>query len=316
MNKDFYKILGVTEDASKDEIKKIYRRLAKKFHPDRNPGNKRAEARFKKITEAYETLSDDTKRQEYDMMRKYGAFAGGPQGGSPDGFAGFDFGNLMRGARGGGRSFQFNNLSDIGGLEEILNAMFSGGGRRRAEPFSDSAASHGFPGGQKVRRGGDTVTGIILTFMEAVRGTTKILRLADGSNKIRVRIPAGIEDGGKIRLKGQGQPGLYGGRNGDLIITVRVMPDKNFERKGNDIYSSVEISFIEAIRGCKKNVKTLARTVSLTIPPGTQPGTKMRLKGMGLAVGDKTGDQYVEIKVTIPTTLTENQQRLLDEWEG
>ncbi|MCD6249782.1 MAG: DnaJ domain-containing protein [candidate division Zixibacteria bacterium] len=309
MEKDYYKILGVDETASKAEIKKVFRKLAKKFHPDHNPNNKRAEERFKQLSEAYGTLSDDKKRQEYDMMRKYGAFAGGQQGGptGAQGFAGFDLSDLMRGGNSG--SFRFSNAESMGGFEDIFGSLFGG-----AQGHGPRSSRRG-----RARRptpvGADTATTVSITFREAIDGTTKILRLTNVNNKIRVRIPAGIEDGGKIRLKDQGQPGVYGGRNGDLIITVRVMPDQNFKRVGNDIHSSVEISFVEAIKGCKKNVKTLARTVSLTIPAGTQPGTKMRLKGMGLAVGNKTGDQYVEIKVMIPSTLTENQKRLLDEWE-
>jgi len=170
--------------------------------------------------------------------------------------------------------------------------------------------------GQRVRGGGDVVTTVTIPFMEAVTGATKTLRSHGGGRTIRVKIPAGIEDGGKVRLKGQGQPGLYGGRPGDLIITVRVMPDQYFKREGNDIHTSVEISFIDAIKGCKREVRTLTRMVSLTIPPGTQPGTKLRLKGMGLEVGGRTGDQYVEIKVTLPQTLTEKQKRLIEEWDG
>jgi DnaJ-class molecular chaperone len=130
-----------------------------------------------------------------------------------------------------------------------------------------------------------------------------------------VKIPKGIDDGGRVRLQGQGMPGLYGGRNGDLLIMVRVMPDQYFKREGNDVHTSVEVSFVEAIKGCRKEVRTLTKTVSLTIPPGTQPGTKMRLKGMGLEVGGLTGDQYVEVKVTLPTTLTEKQKKLIEEWE-
>ncbi|MCX6835614.1 MAG: J domain-containing protein [candidate division Zixibacteria bacterium] len=158
-------------------------------------------------------------------------------------------------------------------------------------------------------------TTFAIPFMESVTGVTKTLRAGRGGKTIRVKIPAGIEDGGRIRVKGQGQPGLYGGRNGDLIIEVRVMPDQYFKREGNDVHTSVEVSFIEAIKGCKREVRTLTRTVSLTIPPGTQPGTKLRLKGMGLSVGNDTGDQYVEVKVTLPTTLSEKQKRLIEEWE-
>jgi molecular chaperone DnaJ len=319
MNKDFYKVLGVSEDASPDEIKKTFRRLAKKYHPDRHQGDKAAEAKFKELSEAYDTLGDAKKREEYDTMRKYGAFAGGPQGG-------FDPRSFMRSGPGGSQTFSFTGSGDLGGLEEILRAFMGGGprsGGRRPNPFDQEPRGFGAEdifGGRRatqVQRGADLTTTVTISFREMVTGTVKVLRPAGGGKKLRVRIPAGIQDGGKVRLKGQGQSGLYGGRHGDLIITVRVMPDQEFERKGNDVYSSIEISFIEAIKGCKKNVKTLNRTVALTIPPGTQPGTQMRLKGMGLGVGGVNGDQYVEIKVTIPDAkdLTENQKRLLDEWE-
>ena len=136
------------------------------------------------------------------------------------------------------------------------------------------------------------------------------------SKKLKVKIPKGIDDGGKIRLAGQGQPGYNGQRSGDLIITVRVMPDQNFERNGNDVYTSVKISFVDAIRGAKVLVKTLTKQVTLSVPAGTQPGTKMRLKGQGLAVGGKQGDLFVTIDVEIPKNLTDKQRKLLEDWEG
>lgn len=313
MNKDFYKILGVAEDASKDQIKKVYRQLAKKYHPDRNKGDASAEAKFKEVQEAYSVLFDDKKREEYDMVRKYGTFAGAGQGGfNPESMNGFDFSELFRdrSTGRGGRVFRFStsqNPEDLDGLDDLLGSLFGSG-------HSRSGAEDIFTG-DRTRRGPDTATTIAIPFMEAVAGVTKSLRMAGGTKTLRVKIPAGIEDGGRIRLNGQGQPGLYGGRSGDLIITVRVMPDQYFKREGNDIHTTVDVSFIEAIKGCKREVRTLARTVSLTIPPGTQPGTKLRLKGMGLEVGGQTGDQYVEVKVTLPTTLTDKQKRLIEEWE-
>jgi len=322
MAADYYKALGVAEDVSPDELKKVYRKLAKKFHPDHNPGNKQAEAKFKEIQEAYSVLSDDKKRREYDMMRKYGgAYAGGPAGGGP----GFDFEQMFRGGQarpqGGQWTFHFGgnhpeSMTDAEDLSDLFGSLFGGG-----EPFETGGFARGGRTGtrrrttRRPRKGGDIAGTLAVTFLEAAHGVEKTFHLSGIDRTIRVKIPAGIEDGGKIRLRGQGQPDPYGGANGDLIITVQVMPDQNFRREGNDVYTSAEISFVEAIKGCKVNVKTLTRTVSLTIPAGTQPGAKMRLKAMGLKVGDTTGDLYVEIKVTIPKTLTEKQQKLLEEWE-
>ena len=331
MSKDFYNILGVAEDAPKDQIKKVYRQLAKKYHPDRNKSDASAEARFKEVQEAYSVLSDEKKREEYDMMRKYGSYAGPGQAGfGADGMGGFDFSDLLRrGSSGtGGRTFRFSSNGDLGDLEDLFGSFFGGhntGSHRRAEPPS-SGSGQAFSGSagsgaeelfthNRTQRGPDMATTISIPFMDAVRGVTKTLRAGRRGKTIRVKIPAGIEDGGRIRVKGQGQPGLYGGRSGDLIIEVRVMSDQYFKREGNDVHTSVEVSFIEAIKGCKREVRTLTRTVSLTIPPGTQPGTKLRLKGMGLEVGGATGDQYVEVKVTLPTTLTEKQKRMIEEWE-
>ncbi|MFZ5980725.1 MAG: DnaJ C-terminal domain-containing protein [Candidatus Zixiibacteriota bacterium] len=313
MAKDFYEVLGVSDTASAEDIKKSFRKLAKQYHPDRNKGDKTAEARFKEISEAYETLSDPRKKNEYDMMRKYGAFAGsgGPQPGGFGGAGGFGPGEFSFftnfGRRGGTRGGGFE---DIGGLDDLFSSLFGS-----ALPFGEATS---FGPGRKAHRqrpkAADITTTLSITFMESVHGSRRTIQLQGSDRKLAVKIPAGIADGGKIRLRGQGQNDPLTRQKGDLIITVRVMPDQNFERKGNDIYSSVEISFKDAILGCKTKVRTLSKMIMLTVPPGTQPGTTMRLKGQGLAVGGAQGDQYVEIKVRIPEKLTEKQKKLLEEW--
>ncbi len=317
MAKNYYDILGVKEDASQDEIKKAFRKLAMKYHPDRNRGDKTAEAKFKEVSEANETLSDPKKREEYDNLRKYGAFAGGGPGGFGQGApGGFDFNDLFRqgsGGRGGFQTFRFGGSGGIEGFEDILSQMFGGGanvgaGRR--------------PRTRRPSRGRDLRATVSVSFMEAVNGAKKKLRLRQTGKTLNVKIPAGIEDGAKIRLRGQGlppdtiMPGRTGGTNGDLIVTVRVMNDQQFERKGNDVYTNVTIPFKDAILGTKVEVKTLARTLKLTVPPGTQPGTRLRLKGMGLSVGGQQGDQFVTVNVTLPkpSDLTDKQRQALEEW--
>lgn len=308
MGKDYYASLGVKEDASAEEIKKTFRSLAKKYHPDRNKGDAAAEAKFKELSEAYETLSDPKKREEYDMLRRYG---GQPGQGGPNPFAGggaqeFDFGSFFGqgGPRQGGFTFRTSGGFDESiDLNEILGQFFGGG-----SPFGQARQQR-----PRVQKGADLHADVTVTFDEMVKGSRRRLNLSDG-RKIDVKIPAGIEHGKKLRLSGQGQQGLYGGRNGDLIITVKVMPDQNFERKGNDVYTTATISFKDAILGAKVNVKTLTKSVTLSVPAGTQPGAKMRLKGQGLAVGGKQGDLFVEIKVEIPKDISDKQRKLLEEW--
>ena len=302
MSNDFYKTLGVKENSSAEEIKRSFRALAKKYHPDRNKDDKAAETRFKEISEAYDTLSDPKKKSEYDMIRQYGSgapFTG--RGQSP--FEAF------RRSEPGGASFEFRTSGEgFENIQDIFSELFSGqaGTRQRRRPSE-------FEEEQEQPRGQDVQSEISISFMEAVKGTSRLIQLPDGK-KIRVKIPAGIEDAAKIRLAGQGQPGIFGQEPGDLIIKVRVMPDQNFDRKGSDIYTSVTVPFQDAILGTKVNVKTLAKTVALTVPPGTQPGTKLRLKGQGLSVGDAQGDLFVEIKVEIPKELTPEQKKFLEKW--
>ena len=316
MAKNYYDILGVKEDASADEIKKAFRKLAMKYHPDRNPGNAEAEAKFKEISEAHETLADPKKRSEYDNFRKYGAFAGagGPQGGF-GGQAGFDFSEMFRqgsGGRGGFQTFRFGG--DMNGFEDILSQFFGGG--------MGGATFRGGTRRPRKRRGRDLRATVTVSFKEAIQGTKKRLRLKQTGKTLDIKIPAGITDGGKVRLRGQGLPpmqaipGQPAGPNGDLIVTVRVMSDQHFERKGNDIYTQVTVSFKDAILGAKKEVRTLNKTIKVTIPPGTQPGAKLRLKGLGLAVNGNQGDQYVVVNVEIPkaSDLTEKQRKMLEEW--
>ncbi len=306
---DYYKILGVSENATPEEMKKQFRKLAKEYHPDRHQGDPAKEAKFKEIAEAYDTLSDPKKRQEYDMMRRYGAHTGAGNFGGGQGFpGGMGGGNFQ-----GGFTFDFEDFLNRGsqrgsGIDDILNEIFGAGmsGRgfgQRPNPFGRAT--------QKPTKGQDIVARLAISFTEAANGTTRRIELTNGI-KLNAKIPAGIADGGKIRLRGQGNPSHNGGPAGDLIITVTVMPDRDFERKGNDIYSSTTISFKDAILGTKIDVRTLSKTVTLSVPAGTQPGTKLRLKEMGLDVGGKTGDHYVTINVTIPKSLTDEQREALE----
>jgi len=310
MSKNYYDILGVSENATEEEIKKAFRTLAKKYHPDRNKGNKTAEDRFKEISEAYETLSDSKKRQEYDNLRKYGAFTGaGAHGGPGAGGANYDFSDLFRqgsGGQGGFQTFRFSS-EGLDGFDDIIRQFFGGGQRG---PFSQQTTRRR----PRRQKGADLSATLHISFLDAANGAQKKLRIKQTGKTVLVKIPKGIENGAKIRLAGQGLPSRNGGKNGDLIITVNVMTDQNFSRKGNDIYTSVTVSFKDAILGCKTKVKTLTKTIALTIPPSAQPGTKLRLKGLGLAVNGKQGDMFVEVKVEIPKNITEKQRKLLEEW--
>jgi len=363
MSKDYYNTLGVPENANKDEIKKAFRSLAKKYHPDHHHGDKSAEQKFKEISEAYDILGDDEKRRQYDMMRKYGAY--GPHAGA--GGAGFDPSQF------GGGSFRFEDLGGMGSFADMFSSIFGGedlfGGRRRKTRTVQP------------RRGNDLLLRLNINFEEAIGGTSKTIRMnkpvtctscggtgekagterqvcpqcqgrgtvsfsqggfaisrpcpkcfgkgyAPGkpcarcggsgrikeSKKLKIKIPAGIEDGGKIRLRGMGNPGSNGGRDGDLIIKVSVNKHQHFERKGKDVYTIVEISYPEAVLGTKAAVRTLAQKVNVNIKPGTIHGTKLRLKGLGLSVDGTQGDQFVEVHIKVPEKVTPRQKELLEEY--
>jgi DnaJ-class molecular chaperone len=321
---DYYAALGVAESASQDEIKRAFRSLAKKYHPDRNKGSKASETKFKEISEAYDTLSDPAKRTEYDMIRKYGQ-TGGPEfaqrrwqykpESEADSMRGFRFNFDPR----GGTTEQFESFGD---LDEILEQMLG----RSGGPHSDSDSFGGPPLGvgskkrsrrtMRPHRGDDIGILLPISFAEAALGANKVLRGKSTGKTLSVTIPAGIDDGGEIRLAGQGRPGMNGGTQGDMVIRVQIEPDEYFQREGFDIHTKLEISFREAILGCKKTVRTLHGNVALSIPAGTQPGTQMRLKGQGIRANSMTGDQFVEIAVRIPTKLTEKQKKMMEEWEG
>jgi molecular chaperone DnaJ len=281
-DKDFYKFLGVSPDASDTEIKKAYRKLAKDLHPDKNPGNPQAEQRFKEISEAYAVLSDAETRKEYDAIRtmshggaRFTAGANGPSGGfSDDVFSGF-FSRQSGRQPGGGNA----------GMDDLLAGLFNGGG------FS-----------QRSGRGNDVEASTSLTFRQAVEGDTVTLRRADGTT-VTTRVPAGVRDGQKIRLRGKGSAGAGG--NGDLILTVSVEPHVLFGRSGDDLTVTVPVTFSEAALGAQIAVPTFdGNTVTVKLPPGTPSGRTLRVKGRGVKRKDGTsGDLLVNVSVTVPQKL-------------
>lgn len=285
--RDYYEVLGVNKGASDDEIKKAFRKLAVKYHPDKNPGDKTAEEKFKEINEAYSVLSDKTKRSRYDQFGHAGV--GGDGGGNP-------FGGGFGGFGGNGQSFNFDFGG--GGFEDIINAMFGGGGFRAA------------------RRGRDFRTSITIDFEDAIFGSTKTISIE--GEQIKLKIPAGIYDGQSIRLAGKGgEAPSADGQRGDLYVEVRVRAHKTLTREGDLILSEVTIPMTDAVLGTEVEVETVDGKITMKVPAGTQPGTNFKLSGHGAPSrldSDQRGPHIVTINVEIPKNLNKKQRELIEEF--
>ncbi|MBR9991319.1 MAG: J domain-containing protein [Gemmatimonadetes bacterium] len=373
--KDYYAVLGVPEGAAADDIKKAYRKLAKKYHPDANPNDPSASDRFKEVGEAYSVLSDDAKRKQYDAMRKNpfgnfgfgGARPGGPRpGGGPAG-------GYTTSAE---TSFSFEDLGDLGGLGDIFSSIFDRGGKRKQQQQRPGAQ------GARTTRGRDVEYLVEIAFNVAVRGgkvqltvpMTDDCSVCNGSGaapgarlqacaecrgsgnvtfgqggfavsrpcpaclgrgqvpsercsacggsgqvaenrQIVLTVPAGVDNGSKLRLSGQGEKGGAGAPPGDLIITFKVQPHHFFRRDGLDVHCTVPINLAQATLGSKIRVRTVDdRKVALRIPPGTQSNTRFRIPGQGVEKSGRRGDQYVQVKIDTPASLTPEQERLMKEF--
>ena len=305
IEKDFYAALGVDKDASAADLKKAYRKLARTLHPDANPGDAAAEARFKEVGEAYAVLSDPEQREQYDAVRAMATgrarFTAGGQGpGGPGGFEDL-LGGLFGGAggRGGpaGGRVRYQSAGGAGGpdLDDLLGGLFAGAGG----PGGGPAGPAGF---RAPTRGADLEAEATLPFAEAVSGSTATLRVE--GRTVTARFPAGVRDGQKIRLRGQGRPGPRGEGAGDLMVTVHVEPHPVFTRDGDDLRVTLPVSFDEAALGADVDAPTLdGSTVRLRIAPGTPSGRTMRVKGRGVVVGERTGDLLVTTQVVVPQRL-------------
>ena len=368
--KDYYNVLGVPEGAAADDIKKAYRKLAKKYHPDANSGDPQAAERFKEVGEAYAVLSDEAKRKQYDAMRK-----------NPFGNFGFGGGQRPSGARPAGAytttgetSFSFEDLGDLGGLGDIFSSIFDRGGKRRQQRAEG-------PGARTVR-GRDVEYLVEISFKVAMRGgkvqltvpMTDDCSVCNGTGaapgarlqtcaecggsgnitfgqggfavsrpcpvclgrgqvpsercsacggsgqvsenrQILLSVPAGVDTGSRLRLSGQGEKGGAGAPPGDLIITFKVQPHHFFRRDDLDVHCTVPINLAQATLGSKIRVRTVdEKKVALRIPAGTQSGTRFRIPGQGVEKSGRRGDQYVQVKVDVPATLTPEQERLMKEF--
>ena len=327
--RDYYEVLGVDKNADDAALKKAYRALAKKYHPDMNPGDKEAEKKFKEASEAYAVLSDPEKRRQYDQFG-HAAFDGGA--GGAGGFGGFDFG---QGGNGGYHEYHFENgnMGDMGDIfGDIFGNMFHGksssgfGGQSRgfdSQGFHSQGDFGGFGGRSAQAKGSDLHSEVTVSFEDAAFGCDKMLRLSDPSGNgavqtLKVHIPAGIEDGKSIRLKGKGNPGFNGGPAGDLFLKVNITSKNGFERKGMDVYTTTEIPFTTAVFGGEAKVSTLYGDVICKIPEGAQTGRKIRLRGKGIvSMKDPAvhGDQYVTIRIQVPQDLSLQAKEKLREFQ-
>ena len=368
--KDFYKILGVGEKATAEEIKKAYRKLAKKSHPDANRGDDKAAERFKEIGEAYSVLSDPEKRKQYDQMRRFGSLGfgagrGGPRragGAPPGGEQGFSFDDLQGGF--GNISDLFSSLFDMGkrgpdgstttgprrpsgrqkgeNVEYVVEIPFltavRGGKISVDVAITEDCATCGGNGakpGTDVKRceeckgTGDVSFGqggfAVKRPCPACFGRGKLPEtpcpscrgrgIVRQQRKISINVRPGVETGSRVRLSGQGERGRGGGPRGDLIISYKVTPHRFFRREGLDIHVSVPINIVQATLGSKIRVKTISgKRVVLNIPKGTQSGTKFRIRGQGVEKGDRIGDQYVEVVVSVPDKLSDEERKAMEEF--
>ncbi|QMU29237.1 DnaJ C-terminal domain-containing protein [Adhaeribacter radiodurans] len=295
--KDYYKILEVDKKASKEEIKKQYKKLARKYHPDVNPGNKEAEEKFKAINEAHEVLSDEDKRQKYDTLgadwQRYQQ-TGGRTGG-------FDWAQYAQGANAGGGRYTYQTEDEGSDFSDFFSSIF---GERRGSGRRGSMRS----------KGQDYSAELTVFMEEAFHGVKKTFTLHDKS--LRINIKPGVEDGQVIRLKGNGGPGRNGSEPGDLYITLRVPPDPRFTRQGNDIYLDAQVPVYRAALGGDFFVDTLDGQLKLKIKPETKNGTLLRLKGKGFPVynqPDQSGDLYVKVVLQLPEALTDKEKELFQQ---
>lgn len=321
--RDYYETLGVNKSADKEAIKRAYRKLAKKYHPDTNAGDAHAEEMFKDVTEAYNVLSDEKKRKLYDEF----GFAGLQEGFSEEaarqaaqggfgGFGGFGGNGSFSGSysSNGGpfthQEFHFENGSgDMDDIFSMFGDMFSHGGSARGRSTS--------------RKGSDVMADLMISFDEAVFGCEKSISLQDPStgkvSNLSIHIPAGIESGKTVRLKGQGNLGRNGGAAGDVLLNVNVTPSREFERKGQNVYSTIRVPFTTAALGGKARVHTLYGDVECSIKAGTQGGSKIRLKGKGISSMKNPsvkGDQYVTVEISVPRRLTPRAKEALEEYRA
>lgn len=289
MPKDYYETLGVKRDATEKEIKQAFRRLAKQYHPDANPNNPQAEARFKEINEAYEVLSDPQKRAEYDR-----------------------FGSAYQQFGGSGNVRYYTNVDvDDNAFADILESLFGGLGGFGG--FGRSSRGQTYTRQMPVD-GHDIEQPVTISLREAYHGATRLV--SRGDRKVKVTIPRGATTGTKVRLAGEGEPGVAGGRPGDLYLVVEVEDDPVFKRQGDDLYVDVDVDVFTALLGGTVEVPTLDRPVKITIPAGTQSGRLFRVAGKGmpkLRQADTHGDLYARALIKIPTNLTNEQRRLVEQ---
>jgi curved DNA-binding protein len=315
-DRDYYEVLGIARDASADDIKKAYRKLARKHHPDVNPGDKSSEAKFKETQQAYDILSDAEKRSLYDRYGNAafeGMAAAGPRSGATEWTANqagpnftFDFGEFFGNAGGAPPGAAATQEPHGGGIfEELLGRVR--GGRRPAGP----------------RPGRHLDANLTIPFATAVRGGETTIEIARDQHReaLVVKIPPGIESGAKLRLRGQGEAGESGAPRGDLTITITVQPHPYFTRDGRNLSVEVPITVAEAVLGAKVDVPTLEGTKSLTIPPGSSSGQKLRLRGQGVpaagsgAARKPEGDLFLVLKIVVPRSVNEESQRLIREFD-
>lgn len=305
---EYYKILGVAKTASADEIKKAYRKLALKYHPDKNPDSKEAEAKFKEINEAYAVLSDEKKRKEYDM---YGAAGFQQRYSQEDIFRNFDLNDIFK-------QFGFN-MGSGGGRSTFR--FSSGGGGNPFDFFSQGGGGCG-GGGCRSRpqpeKGQDQTYELSVSLDEVLHGAEKniSLRRNGSTENVSVKVPKGIESGKRLRLGGKGAPSPNGGPPGDLYLKVTVQPDAQFTRDGDNLLLEKQILFSEACLGTTVEIRTLdGKNLKIKVPVGMQPDAKLRIKGQGLPSGPigERGDLYVKIIAQVPKQLTEEQERLINE---
>ncbi len=304
--KDYYKILGVDKNATQDEIRKAYRKLALKYHPDRNPGDKAAEEKFKEITEANEVLSDPEKRKKYDQLgANWKYYQNMNADGAHDWFGGF-------GNQGGRRTYHFTgNLDDLfggsfGGFSDFFNSFFGGGFEQTSNPFTGGKTNG-------ARKGADYETTLHLTLQEALKGTKRQIRV-DGRT-INLNIKPGIKEGQKLRVKNQGGEGINGGERGDLYIKIHIIADPFFERKDDDLYYTMDVDIFSAAVGTTKKIKTLdGKKLGIKIPPFTDSNKILRIKGMGMPKHDNPnirGDLFIKLNFVVPKNLSKEDLETL-----